>query len=114
MVPSRPDLLDRLALLDQDYHAFSGRATLFERLEESGLLQHRTAPKIEPGSEPEPFVPVVATRAKARARFIHANPGNVGLLMDWAGVLDRSSNRCRRLDDPFATEFGPWVPTRTL
>jgi hypothetical protein len=111
-VRSRPDLLDGLAVLDQDYHTFTGPATLFDRLEQTGLVDHQTGPRIEPGDEPEPFVPNLATRAKARARFIVTNSGNADLLMDWPAVLDRAGGRCRWLDDPFATEFGPWESPR--
>jgi hypothetical protein len=108
MVGTRPSLLDGLAVLDQDYHTFTSSQNLFDRLEQTGLVEHRTGPRVGEGEEPEPFVPDVATRANARARFIRANAGNTGLLMDWAGVTDRSSNACRWLDEPFAAEFGPW------
>jgi hypothetical protein len=108
MVRSRGDLLDGLALLDQDYHTFTGPAPLFDRLEARGLISHRTGARIEPGCEPEPFVPDLGTRATARARFIRANDGGASLQMDWASVADRSSGRSRSLTDPFAKEFGPW------
>jgi hypothetical protein len=108
MVRSRPELIDGLAVLDQDYHTFSIPENLFDRLEDRRLVDHRTGPKANPGDESEPFVPDVATRAKARARFIVANSGNANLLMDWAGVMDGSSNELRWLEDPFAAEFGPW------
>jgi hypothetical protein len=34
--------------------------------------------------------------------------------MDWALVVDRHNNRCRLLEDPFSTAFGPWegMPSR--
>jgi hypothetical protein len=112
-IRSRPDLLDGLAILEQDYHTFTGPAPLFDRLEQTGLIDHRTGPRLEPGDEPEPFVPDLATRAKARARFVVANSGNADLLMDWAAAKDRAGGRCRWLDDPFATEFGSWEPTDT-
>jgi hypothetical protein len=107
-VPRRPDLLDGLALLDQDYHTFAGPLILFDRLEAAGLIEHRTVEAVAPGGEAEPFVPAVASRARARARFIRTHSGTAGLLMDWAAVFDLTSGRSRRLDDPFATEFGPW------
>jgi proteasome accessory factor A len=107
-LPSRPDLLDGLALLDQGYHTITRPDDLFTRLEAARLVEHRTGPRVEPGGEPDPFVPDVSTRARARARFIASVQNRDDIQMDWSILLDRHAGRCRRLDDPFASEFGPW------
>jgi hypothetical protein len=106
----RRELFDELALLDQGYHDFCDPDSLFARLQRGGQLEHRVGPRIEPGSEPEPFVPETGTRARARARFIREHaPGN-GLRMDWSCVQDVPGSRLRRLCDPLAADYGPWEP----
>jgi hypothetical protein len=54
-------------------------------------------------------VPKVDTRAKARAEFIRDQSGASGFVMGWSHVVDRRASRCRWLDDPFATGYGPWI-----
>ncbi len=103
-------LLSRLALLDQSYHEFASAASVFERLEQAGLLAHRVGPRMEAGGEPEPFVPETATRARARARFIRENAGRTNLLMEWSAVHDVAVARRRELVHPFAADYGEWTP----
>ena len=107
-VTKRADLLDGLALLDQDYHEFTSLDNVFDRLDHAGWLRHRVERRGNPGDEVLPFVPEVATRAKARARFIKEWSGKPGLAMDWSVVVDRTSRRRCRLDDPFALSYMPW------
>lgn len=109
-VSGRPDLLDGLALLDGDYHTFSDDENLFDRIEDAGLLQHRSSPRIDPGAEAIPFVPRVETRARSRARFILESYMIPGLVMDWSVVEDSGERLRRRLDDPFASSYTPWEP----
>ena len=97
-----------LALLDQSYHAFSDPESVFKKCEKSGHVAHRVAPYLEPGGEDEPWVPPNRTRASARARFIVENAGEPDLVVNWDYVARRTDSFVRRLDDPFAEEFGPW------
>jgi len=101
-------LLTKLTLLDHDWHDFVGEDTCFERAARSGQLDHRVGERVEPGGEAEPWVPEVGTRARARARFLVANAASRGLVLDWADARDYAKGRRCRLEDPFATEFGPW------
>jgi hypothetical protein len=101
----QPDLLNRLALLDQAYHRFTTPANLFDWLEAAGLLEHRVGPLTAPGAEAEPFVPDVLTRAKARARFIRDHAGAREWTMDWPGAVNRTTGQVRLLIDPFATHY---------
>jgi proteasome accessory factor A len=103
-----PHLFNPLVLLDHSYHEFANPDNVFDQLDRAGLLAHRVGPAVAPGSEPEPFIPETATRARARARFLLAHDGDPHLEMSWASVFDRCSNRCRRLDDPFAADYEPW------
>jgi len=102
-------LLSELALLDQDYHAISAPTSTFAELEARGLLDHRVAPRLEAGSEEEAFVPDVATRARARARFIkeHARDGqtDTAFVMSWEYARLPSEGRVYLLHDPFDTEY---------
>ena len=99
--------LSEVALLDQDYHAISQPSSVFTYLEERGLLDHRVAPAVVAGTEKEPFVPEVGTRARARARFIkeHSSGSGAELLMNWDHVRDVGSDRVRTLFDPFAAGY---------
>jgi hypothetical protein len=100
-----------LALVEQQYHSITNPS--LELLERQGCSAHRIGPRIAAGSEPEPFVPAVSTRARPRARFIREHSGRAELLVDWSQVERRRrgpGDKCgiRRLHDPFATELGPW------
>lgn len=108
-LPNRQDLFHELALLNQNYHEFSNSESAFSRLDNAGLLQHRVAPHMEPGEEPDPFVPETGTRAAARARLIKENKDAKNLSIDWAIVHDSTTGRHRELHNPFATEYGPWT-----
>ncbi len=110
-LPSRRTFFDELALLDHSYHDFCSEDSVFSLLEKDGLLDHRVGPFVRPGEEPTPFVPEVATRAQARARFIrdHATKENKGRYhMDWSVVLDRRDRRVAALHEPDATEYSDW------
>jgi hypothetical protein len=107
-LPDNRELFLRLTLLDHSYHEFCNPRSLFSRAEAAGLMRHRVGEAIEPGSEPEPFIPEVATRARARARFIRDHHREPGLVMDWSGVHDLEHERWRDLSDPFAEEYQPW------
>jgi hypothetical protein len=100
------ELTHELALLDQSYHSFCRSDSLFHRLEQAGLMQHRLQPYVGPGEEPEPFVPEVGTRAEARARMIrqHATNRN-SVVMDWSCMYDRETAQLHTLLSPFATEY---------
>ena len=101
------ELLSELTLLDQDYHAISAPTSAFTELEARGLLEHRVAPRLEAGTEEDSFVPSVATRARARARFIkeHAEEGRMrpDMVMSWEHA--REERRVHLLHDPFGTEY---------
>jgi hypothetical protein len=81
-------LFCELALLDQNYHEFCNPQSVFSKLEARGLVQHRVAQQVVPGEEAEPYVPHTATRARARARFIVAQSGHKGLVIDWSWLHD--------------------------
>jgi len=102
------DLFPELALLNQNYHEFCNRDSAFTRLANAGLLQHRVALPVEPGDEPDPYVPNTGTRAAVRARFIKAHDNASNLIIDWTHVHDTTTGKYRRLASPFATEYGPW------
>jgi hypothetical protein len=101
-------LFDELVLVDQSYHEFASPHSVFARLEEAGGLAHRVGEAIEPGSEELPFVPEVATRAHARARFLREHGGRRELEMDWSRVVDRRTGQQRTLFDPFASDYADW------
>ncbi|NUQ66060.1 MAG: proteasome accessory factor PafA2 family protein [Pirellulales bacterium] len=101
------DIFHELALLDHSYHEFTNPQSLFCRLERAGLLEHRVADPIAPGSEAESYIPEVATRARARARFIRDHDKQPNLVADWSFVYDRTSGQTFRLLDPFAEDFKP-------
>jgi hypothetical protein len=100
-----------LALLDHSYHALT-EGSVFGELERAGALDHRVGPAVVAGSEPDRFVPPVATRAQARARFLRRHARGKGLRMDWSCVHERAKSRLRRLTDPFALDFGEWEAVR--
>jgi len=107
-LPQHPEMFQELALMQHSYHEFTNPKSLFNRLEEAGLLDHRVGPLVFPGKEPEPFVPETGTRAEPRARFIRENAHQPGLAVDWSFVHDPRNGRIMATDDPFATSFGPW------
>lgn len=99
-------LANELALLDQSYHAFCRPDSLFQRLEQAGLMRHRLQPYVAPGDEPEPFVPRTGTRADARARAIRQRAEDRRhVVMDWSYMYDRCSSQIHSLTHPFATEY---------
>ena len=108
-LPRHKRLADELVLLDQSYHDFSHPGSVFQQLEQAGLLNHRVGPRIEPGQEAEPFIPEVATRARPRAIFIRDHRNRPGFAIDWSCIQDHRQHRMIRLDDPFARELGDWV-----
>ncbi len=95
----------QLALLDHDYHAISKADSIFDGLEADGVMEHRVAPRVEPGQEPDRWIPDVGTRARARARFIREHHGGTRYFMTWSCVQDQEENRRRTLYDPFAEEY---------
>ena len=99
------EALSTLGLLDHDYHSFSEPVSAFSDLDQRGLLSQRVGDPIEPGSEEEPHVPDVGTRARARARFIQEHSDRSDLIMTWDRVIDPSSQRVRTLFDPFAEAY---------
>ncbi len=103
-------LFHELVLLDHSYHEFANPQSLFTRLEQAGMIQHRVAEKIPPGEESEPHVPEVQTRARARARFIRDHDKQPDYIVDWSLVYDRRSGKALRLDDPFADRFSEPSP----
>ena len=105
---STHDALAMLGLLDHDFHELARPDGLLRRLELSGLVRHRVAPTIEPGTEPDPFVPGLGTRADARARWIRERAHHAALLADWSYFAEPVMRRWARLDDPFADTVGPW------
>jgi hypothetical protein len=107
-LPGHKQRCSLLALHDHGYHAIGDERSVFDRLEEAGELEHRLVPRLPAGTEPEPFVPAVGTRARARARFLKEHAGEKELLMDWEQVLDRKRARIKRLHDPFAQAYGEW------
>lgn len=103
-------LFRELALLDQSYHELCRDDSVFSQLETAGMLDHRVGSRLEPGQEPEPYVPEVATRARTRARFIRDHRHSSDLELDWSCIHDRRQLRYIRLDDPFAEALGEWIP----
>ncbi len=101
-----------LTLVEHSFHDVVGAASTFRRLEQSEVVRHRVGAMHVAGSEAEAYVPAVGTRARARARFLVDHRGTQGMRADWGHVIDDAGRRYRRLDDPFATEFGPWEPLR--
>ena len=79
--------------------------SVFSDLDQRGLLSQRVGDPIEPGSEEEPYVPDVGTRARARARFIREHSDRSDLIMSWDRVIELSSQRVRTLFDPFAEAY---------
>ncbi len=108
-LPQHSRLFEELALLDQNYHEFSNPNSAFAQLEQSGLLDHRVGPKIEPGQEVEPYIPDVTTRAKPRAHVIRNHRQCPGFEVDWSWIKDKRQQRMLRLEDPFATGWDHWV-----
>lgn len=106
---SDPKRFGALTLVEHSFHDLVDPQGAFQCLDDAGALCHRVGEPAVAGSEPEPFVPAVNTRARARARFLVQNRGTSGLLMDWSQVVDRQGKRCRALTDPFATEYGEWA-----
>ena len=90
-LPKLRQLFSELALVDHSYHDFGNPDSVFHRLEAAGALAHRVGPRVEPGQEPEPFVPETTTRARARARFIRSHVGSMK-------VVDWSRPGARRMD----------------
>ena len=109
-------LFRRLALLDQDYHSIAFEGSPFDQLERRGALRHRVGERVSPGGERDPWIPDTLTRAAARARFLRdhsdgwrADDGHAtAFCVDWASIRDRAGSRMASLDDPFATDVGPW------
>lgn len=101
-----------LALLDQSYHEFCNPDSVFTRLEEARLLEHRVGTSVGPGEEKEPHIPETGTRAQARARFIVENAHRKGLLMDWSWVTNLETGTRKALWDPFATAYETPKPRR--
>lgn len=102
---SHPQLLAQLALIAQNYHEFTDPHSIFNRLESSGLLNHRLGPYIPPGQEAEPFIPDTRTRAALRARFIRDHAPSAKCSVGWSLALDQEQQWS--LGDPFATELTP-------
>lgn len=107
-LPGRKELFAALALVDHSYHEFASPDSVFRTLEDAGVLRHRVGAAVAPGHEPEPFVPETTTRARTRARFLREHAGKPGMSMDWSGASEPAKRQRCDLDDPFATEFGPW------
>jgi len=107
-LPKHQEMFHELALLDHSYHSLGAENSVFDSLEQAGVLQHRVGDRVEPGNEPEPYVFATKSRAATRARFIRDHADEDGLIMDWAGIHDMQHNRHRTLYGPFAQEYGPW------
>lgn len=105
----QPEAFRELALLDQSYHEFCNSESVFSQLERAGAVEHRVGPRVEPGGEPEPYVPEVETRARVRARFICEHRNRSEFIVDWAYIHDIHANRMLRLNDPFSQELGAWL-----
>jgi hypothetical protein len=108
-VPSNDPVLSMLAVVNQNYHDFTSPDSLFAQLEASGAIEHRVAAPLEPGGEPEPWVPQTRTRAAARARMLIAERSRPGLMMDWSCLHDAANRRFRTIYDPFAAQYSDWV-----
>ncbi len=108
-LPDHPEMFAELALLDHSYHDFCNDESVFSVLEQNGLLKHRVAPQVLPGDEPDPFVPDIPTRAKARARFIREHFADRDrYLMDWSRVIDWQESRTAGIVEPGAGEYSDW------
>jgi hypothetical protein len=107
-LPGNSDAFHELALLDQSYHEFCNPKSVFTRLERAGLLKHRVHPRIEPGSEPDPYVPATTTRAQARSRFIRDHRDQRYLVVDWSWVHDAVAMKSLLLRRPHARRFSSW------
>ncbi len=94
------DWMSELALVNQNYHELTSEASIFAELEANRSIRHRVVQETNPGSEPEPYVPALQSRATARARWISENAGCGDAQADWDQVGLRDSNQCWRLDDP--------------
>ncbi|MCA9040268.1 MAG: proteasome accessory factor PafA2 family protein [Planctomycetaceae bacterium] len=94
------ELAEGLALLNQDYHDLTAEESLFQKLEDSGSLNHRIGEIIPAGEEPLAYVPEFGTRATRRARFIKANAYDERLTVSWEQVVDDQNHFVLRLDDP--------------
>ena len=97
-----------LVLIDHSYHSFCDPGSRFEELDRAGHLDHRVGAAIEAGTEAEPFVPETRTRARARARWIKEHSSRDAMFVSWSFVKDCRTRRYRGLENPFATEYGPW------
>jgi hypothetical protein len=106
-LPARRDLFHELALLDHSYHEFCSPQSLFRKLEDAGLLDHRVKPPLPAGTEPDPFIPDTRTRARARARFLRDHNAAPDLRMDWSCVNNQRTGESRHILDPFAEDYTP-------
>ena len=104
-LPNDDAALAKLALVGQNYHDFTDPENVFSQLDGMGLLEHRVGPTIPPGGEPEPFVPDVETRARARARLICQRANDPDLIVEWESAHDCKSNQQMWLGDPFAEAY---------
>ncbi len=107
-LPWHRRLFNELALLDHSYHEFCDSQSVFDRLEKAGMLQHRVGTQIEPGQEPEPFVPETKTRACARARFIRDNAKWGTFVVDWSWVHDLEKGQRQTIFNPLAEQYDAW------
>lgn len=107
-LPSHRRLFNELALLDHSYHEFCSSKSVFDCLERAGMLQHRVGKRIEPGQEPEPFVPETKTRARARARFIRENARRGTFVVDWSWVHDLENDQRQTIFNPLAEQYDAW------
>ncbi len=103
-VATYSDIYFRLAVLDVRYHALLDG--MFEALDQAGVLSHRRIDEreVEPGSEPEPFIPEAVPREVVRARVIKTNSGQSTYWCDWKVVVDRRNHRLLLLEDPLSGE----------
>lgn len=113
-VPRSSSLQNSLALLNQQYHEFTNPDSPFAQLDRAGLLAQRLTPLIEPGTEREPFVPDVHTRAAPRARLIREYRGKQTLSAGWEGIYNAAGRPIVRFDDPCSIEPTPCVDLTLL
>lgn len=110
------ELHQRLALLNQDYHDLCKSESIFRQCSGKGL-QQQVVPTVIPGTEADPFVPEIHTRAAARARFLKAYAKEKSssffqrVEMDWSTVTEIDTRRVWRLDDPFSMEYQEMQPS---